>query len=81
MAHPPGQSQRCRGGDVARPELEVVEVSSDGEAGDRMEPSAPSWELVVVQSLTRPSSGLGATDLVWPCPKDPRKVWFILRDE
>ena len=46
-----------------------------------MEPSAPSWELVVVQSLARPSSGLGATDLVWPCPEDPRKVRFILRDE
>ena len=26
-------------------------------------------------------SGLGATDLVWPYPEDPRKVWFILRDE
>jgi len=21
------------------------------------------------------------TDLVWPCPEDPRKVRFILRDE
>ena len=29
-----------------------------------------------------PSSGLAATtDLVWPCPEDPRKVQFILRDD
>ena len=28
------------------------------------------------------SSGLGATrELVWPCPGDPRKAWFVLRDE
>ena len=78
------------GGDAARPEaerlpagreIEVVEVSSDSEVGDGVEPSAPSRELVVVQSSAGPSSGLGATDLVWPCPEDPRKVWFILRDE
>ena len=42
----------------------------------------PSQELAVVRSVVGPSSGLGATtDLVWPCPGDPRKVWFILRDE
>ena len=36
----------------------------------------------MVQSSPGPSSKLGAsTDLVWPCPKDPRKVWFILQDE
>ena len=35
----------------------------------------------MVRSLTGPSSGLGATDLVWPCPEDPRKVRFVLRDE
>ena len=35
----------------------------------------------MVRSLAGPSSGLGATDLVWPCPEDPRKVQFILRDE
>ena len=35
----------------------------------------------MVQSLARPSSRLGVTDLVWPYPEDPRKVWFILRDE
>ena len=28
------------------------------------------------------SSGSGATrELVWPCPGDPRKARFILRDE
>ena len=78
-------------GDAARPEaehppagheIEVVEVPSDGKAGDRVELPAPSQELAVVRSSTGPSSGLGATtDLVWPCPEDPRKVRFILRDE
>ena len=62
-------------------EIEIVEVSFDGEAGDRVEPTAPSQELAVVRSLAGPSSGLGATDLVWPCPEDPRKVRFILQDE
>ena len=90
MADPPSQSRRCQGGDVARleaehplvgHEIEVVEVSSNGEAGDMVEPSASSQELVVVQSLAWPSSGLGVIDLVWPCPEDPRKVWFILQDE
>ena len=46
------------GGDEARPEakrlsagreIEVVEVPSDGEAGDRVEPPAPSQELAVVR--------------------------------
>ena len=78
------------GGDAARPEaerlpaaheIEVVEIPSDGEAGDEVELPAPSQELAVVRSLAGPSSGLGATDLVWPCPEDPRKVRFILRDE
>ena len=28
------------------------------------------------------SSGLGVThELVWPYPNDPRKAWFILRDD
>ena len=34
----------------------------------------------MVGPLAGPSSGLGVTDQVWPCPKDPRKVRFILRD-
>ena len=75
------------GGDTARPkaerlsaghEIEIVEVASDGEIGDRVEPMTPSQELAVVQSSAGPSSGLGATDLVWPYPEDPRKVRFIL---
>ena len=77
------------GGDAARPELkrlpvaheiEVVEIPSNGEAGDEVEPSVPSQELAVVRLSAGPSSGLEATDLVWPCPEDPRKVRFILRD-
>jgi len=36
----------------------------------------------VVRSSAGPSSGLGASiDQVWPCPGDPWKVRFILRDE
>jgi hypothetical protein len=35
----------------------------------------------VVQLSVGPSSRLGATNLVWPYPKDPRQVWFILQDE
>ena len=35
----------------------------------------------MVQSSAGPSSGLGATDLVWPCPEDPWKVQFNLWDE
>ena len=62
-------------------EIEIVEVSSNSEAGDKVEPPAPSWELTVVRSSAGPSSELGATYLVWPCPEDPRKVQFILRDE
>ena len=59
-----------------------VEIPCPGEVGTRVEPPKLSQELAVVQSLTGPSSGLGATtDLVWPCPEDPRKVRFILRDE
>ena len=35
----------------------------------------------MVGSSAGPSSGLGATVLVWSYLEDPRKVWFILRDE
>ena len=55
-----------------------------GEAGTGVEPPAipPSQELAVVRSSARPSSGLEATrELVWPCPSEPRKARFILRDE
>jgi hypothetical protein len=76
------------GGDAARSkaerpsmgyEIEIVEVSFDGESGDRVEPLTPSQELSLVRSSAGPSSELGATtDLVWPCPVELRKVWFIL---
>ena len=78
------------GGDTARREaegppvgreIEILEVSFDDEVGDKVEPLAPSQELAVVRSSAGPSIGLGATDPVWPYPEDPRKVWFILRDE
>ena len=78
------------GGDAIGPEPErlpmareimVVEIPSDGEAGDEVEPPTPSQELAMVGSSAGPSSGLRATDLVWPCTEDPRKVRFILRDE
>jgi len=39
-----------------------------------------SWELPVVPSEVGPSSGLPEGDLEWPCPEDPAKVWFVLRD-
>jgi len=78
---------------VARPEaehppmghgVEIVEIPCSDEAVTRVEPSSvpPSQELAVVRSSAGPSSVLGAThDMVWPCPGDPRKVWFILWDE
>ena len=32
--------------------------------------------------MARSSSGLGVThELVWPCPSEPGKAWFVLRDE
>ena len=62
-------------------EIKVVEIPSDGEACDEVEPPAPAQELAMVRLLAGPSNELGATDLVWPCPEDPREVWFILRDE
>ena len=36
----------------------------------------------MVWSSARPSSGFRVSrNLVWPCPGDPRKAQFILRDE
>ena len=58
--------------------------ASPGEAGARLEPPVipPLQELAVVRSSAGPSSGLEVThELVWPCPGDLRKAWFILRDE
>ena len=34
----------------------------------------------MVRSEAGPSDGLPKGDLEWPCPKDPSKVWFVLRD-
>ena len=33
-------------------------------------------------AAARSSNGLGVTrELVWPYPGNPRKAWFVLRDE
>ena len=39
-----------------------------------------SRELAVVPSEAGPSGVLPEGDLEWPCPEDPAKVWFVLRD-
>lgn len=61
-------------------ETKVVEIPSDDEADDEVEPPVLSWEQAVVRSKAGPSSRLEETDLVWPCPEDPTKVRFILQD-
>jgi len=77
------------GGDASGPEperlpvaheIEAVEILSYGKAGDEVEPPTPLQEQAVVRLSAGPSSGLEATDMVWPCPEDPRKVRFIFRD-
>ncbi|XP_066374858.1 uncharacterized protein [Miscanthus floridulus] len=59
---------------------EVVEIPSDDEADTVAEPSVSSRELAVVQSEAGPSGGSSEGDLEWPCPEDPSKVRFVLRD-
>ena len=59
---------------------EVVDIPSDDEADDMVEPPVSSRELAVVQSEARPSGGLPEGDLEWPYPKDPGKVRFVLCD-
>ena len=80
---------KAPGGDVARTESErpaaarspdVVEILSDDEADDMVELPMSSQELAVVQSEAGPSDRLPKGDLDWPCPEDPVKVRFILRD-
>ena len=66
-----------------------MEIPCSSEAGTMVDPLAipPSQELAVVRSprdvaAAGSSSGLGVThELVWPCPDDPRKAWFILCDK
>ena len=47
----------------------------------------PSRELVIIRSLhdtimARSSSRSGVTcELVWPCPDEPGKAWFVHHDE
>ena len=59
---------------------EVVDIPSDDEADDTVEPPVSSRELAVVRSVAGPSGGLPEGDLEWPCPEDPAKVRFVLRD-
>ena len=59
---------------------EVVEISSDDEADIAAGPPASSQELVVVQPEAGPSGRPPEVDLEWPCPEDPSKSWFVLRD-
>ena len=61
-------------------EIEVVEIPSDDEADDAVEPLVQSQELAMVRSEAGPSSGLEETGLEWPYLEDLTKVWFILRD-
>ena len=66
----------------------MVDIPFDGEEDTRVEPPAipPSREWVMIQSsldtmMARSSSRSGATHkLVWPCPVEPGKAWFVLRD-
>ena len=34
----------------------------------------------MVELEAGPSGGLSEGDLEWPCPEDPSKSWFVLRD-
>ena len=69
--------------------VQVVEIPCSDEAGTRVESPAilPSQELLVIQSshdtaMTGSSSMSGAThELVWPCPGEPIKARFVLRDK
>ena len=67
----------------------MVEIPCSGKAGTGVVPPAipPLRELVMIRSshdttMAGSSSGSGATrELVWPCPGEPGKAWFVLRDE
>ena len=67
----------------------MADIPFDGEEDTRMGPPSilPSQELVMIRSsldttMAGSSSGLGATcELVWPCPGEPGKARFILRDK
>ncbi|XP_066354964.1 uncharacterized protein [Miscanthus floridulus] len=72
---------------VASHANEVVEIPSDDEADIAMGPPMSPQELVVsprelavVRSEAGPSGGLPEGDLEWPCPEDPSKACFALRD-
>ena len=67
----------------------AVDIPFSDEEDTRVESSAipPSRELEMIRSshdtaMAESSSGSGAThELVWPCPSEPEKAWFILRDK
>jgi len=58
----------------------VVDILSNDEANIMVELPVSSRELAVVPSEAGPSGRLPEGDLEWPCPEDPAKVQFILRD-
>ena len=57
---------------------EVVNIPSNDEVDDMVEPLVSSRELAVVRSEAGLSGGLPEGDLEWPCPEDLAKVWFVL---
>ena len=57
-----------------------MEITSGDEADDEVELPVLSRDLAMVRSKAGPSNEREETDLVWPCPEDPMKVWFVLRD-
>ena len=59
---------------------EVVELPSDDEVDTVVEPPVSPRELAVVRSEVGPFGGSSKGDLEWPCPEDPSKARFILRD-
>jgi len=86
---PSWSEPKAPGGDMAETEselpavarsTEVVDIPSDDKADDMVEPLVSLRELAVVQSEAGSSGGLPKGGLEWPCPEDPTKVRFILRD-
>ena len=67
----------------------MVDIPLSGDEDIEVEQLAilPSWELVMIRSshdttMAGSSSGSGVThELVWPCPDELGKAWFMLRGE
>ena len=67
----------------------MVDIPFDGEKDTGVEPPAIplSRELVMIRlsldtTMVGSFGGSGVThELVWPCPGELGKAWFVLRDE